>query len=374
MRKLKIVSNALLSLFFLGITISCVSTSGKKHESQITLTFAGDIMAHGPNVKGRFPEIYEDIKPILDESDLNFANFETPVTDSKPYSGYPFFNVKNEYAQAAIDAGFNVFSLANNHSNDQMAEGLNSTRDFFASKKNIYSAGIKNKNNDPLTYSLIEKDGWKILFVAVTELVNHGESTSLMDYYPWSRKSWTKLKEDLTSLKDSVEHDMFIVSFHNAEEEYVLSVEKSHLKLYDEIIELGADVLWINHAHVPKTWKVLYDENNIPRKIIFYGMGNTISAQRTKPSWDMPDSPRDYTGDGFLATVKFEKQKDEIRIKQLKPYEITTYITKDKFYFIRLMNDETIQKLRDSKETKWADYLSERKKIVDKIKGIEIWQ
>ena len=71
------------------------------------------------------------------------------------------FNVKNEYAQAAIDAGFNVFSLANNHSNDQMAEGLNSTRVFFASKKNIYSAGIKNKNNDPLTYSLIEK--WKKL-------------------------------------------------------------------------------------------------------------------------------------------------------------------------------------------------------------------
>lgn len=374
MEKLKKVVYTLFSIYFISTIASCVSTSQTENNSQITLTFAGDIMAHEPNVKGRFSEIYRDIEPILSESDFNFANFESPVTDSKPYSGYPFFNAKNEYAQAAIDAGFNVFSLANNHSNDQMAEGLDATRDFFSSKKDVYSAGIKKKKNDPLTFSIIEKNGWKILFVAVTELVNHPESTSMIDYYPWSRKSWNRLKKDLKSLKDSVSHDIFVVSFHNAEEEYILSVEKSHLKLYDEIIELGADVLWINHAHVPKTWKVIQDENNIPRKIIFYGMGNTISAQRTRPSWDKPETARDYTGDGFLATVKFKKDENGVKIVELKPHEITTYITEDRYYFIRMLNDETIKKFRESDNKKWADYMSKRKKIVDKIKGIEIWQ
>ena len=52
------------------------------------------------------------------------------------------------YAQAAIDAGFDVFSLANNHTNDQGLEGMERTLAFFASKEaeGVHSAGIKRRD------------------------------------------------------------------------------------------------------------------------------------------------------------------------------------------------------------------------------------
>ena len=93
--------------------------------SRLVLTFGGDIMAHTPNFSmADYSMIYADIEEIIQNDDLTFANLETPVHDGRPYENYPTFNVQPPYAQAAIDAGFDVFSLANNHSNDQGLEGM----------------------------------------------------------------------------------------------------------------------------------------------------------------------------------------------------------------------------------------------------------
>ena len=77
---------------------------------------------------GEFHRIYQDISDEIRESDLSFVNLETPVFDQRPYSGYPGFNVHREYAEAAIEAGFNVFSLTNNHTNAQAATPARSPR------------------------------------------------------------------------------------------------------------------------------------------------------------------------------------------------------------------------------------------------------
>ena len=45
------------------------------NEDTILLTFAGDLMAHKPNWnKGHFDKIYQDIVPLLKESNAAFAN------------------------------------------------------------------------------------------------------------------------------------------------------------------------------------------------------------------------------------------------------------------------------------------------------------
>ena len=78
-----------------------------------------------------FSLIYEDILDITQKDDLTFTNLETPIMNNLDYENYPNFNVKDEYPKAAIKAGFDVFSLANNHTNDQGLEGIKSTRNFF---------------------------------------------------------------------------------------------------------------------------------------------------------------------------------------------------------------------------------------------------
>ena len=86
---------------------------------EIELLFAGDIMAHSHNYHiSSFDKIWRDVKHLIDGNDFAFANIESPVDTTKPVSNYPNFNMPQNYVQAAVDAGFNVFSLCNNHSND----------------------------------------------------------------------------------------------------------------------------------------------------------------------------------------------------------------------------------------------------------------
>ena len=79
-----------------------------------------------------FSLIWKNVKPLFETEGLHFINLETPVHDKRPYENYPFFNVKKAYVEAALDAGFNVFSLANNHTNDQGKEGILETEKYFA--------------------------------------------------------------------------------------------------------------------------------------------------------------------------------------------------------------------------------------------------
>ena len=98
----------------------------KSQEIQtLSLLFLGDIMAHAENFKMQdFNKIWTEVKPIFSKCDFVFGNIESPVDDRRPFSSYPEFNMKNSYPKAMIDAGINVFSLANNHTNDQKIDGI----------------------------------------------------------------------------------------------------------------------------------------------------------------------------------------------------------------------------------------------------------
>ena len=134
-------------------------------ESSLTLIFAGDIMAHAPNFKNTdFERIWRDVAPLVQTGDLSFANVEAPVADSLPWSTYPQFNMHTEYVEAAISAGFNVFSLVNNHTNDQSLAGMKETKKYFDSRKGIWASGLKENSGDALTYKIIEKNGGYFLW------------------------------------------------------------------------------------------------------------------------------------------------------------------------------------------------------------------
>ena len=352
-------------------------------DNSILLTFAGDLMAHTPNwSKGQFDRIYKDISPLLLSSDAAFANMETPVADTLPYSSYPNFNVHKEYAQAAIDAGFNVFSLANNHTNDQFLDGIKQTKAYFDKKREetknsarpVWAAGLKDKSNGELSYQVVEANGWKILFVAMTEILNTPSYASYIDYYYPSQKNREKFIEDIKKLKQEHPHDLFVCSIHCAEPEYVFTLAKGQKEFYYDVLDAGADVIWVNHPHVSKGWEVIQDSQNIPKKIIFYSMGNSISAQRTNPSFSNPSLTRDYTGDGYMAQVRFVRTDTGINIAQVSPIVITTYIEPDKMYVIKILNENFIKELTEQNHLIWAKYLTERKRLMEQIQGKLIWQ
>ena len=120
--------NSTILIFILFSCVSNPKTENTKIEektvepkiSTITLTFTGDIMAHTNVTRMKdFSLIYKDILDITQNDDVTFANFETPVVDDQEYENWPNFNAKNAYALAAMDAGFDAFTLSNNHRSEE---------------------------------------------------------------------------------------------------------------------------------------------------------------------------------------------------------------------------------------------------------------
>ena len=251
------------------------------------------------------------------------------------------------------------------------------------------------------------------------------------------------LLEQLRQMKEQIPCDIFILSIHTGEPEYVHSTSQEQKDFYQKILDAGVDVIWANHPHVAKDWELYTHAGSTqqyPQSLIMYAMGNTISGQRSNPSFKAPDTPRDYTGDGYLLQVTFRKesktavsksesdfvsQKSEIppdvnskvppeynfkvppehnseippehnseippeynskvppdfeldlptkkpEIFSTQEILITTYIDPQGNYIIKQLNEDFIQSLIDENRTDWATYLSERKKLMEKIGGKEL--
>ena len=361
----------------------------KKHDKDTNnLLFAGDIMAHSVNYYiTSYEKIWRDVKHLISEPDLAFANIEAPIDTTRSASSYPSFNMTQKYVQAAVDAGFDVFSLCNNHTNDQYKNGILETikttqaitqNTLEQSNHQIYFSGIKDSPKAPYTYNYFESGTWKILFLPITELLNRPDSSDYINFIKPDEDTRKAFINYVTELKASHPCDLFIISIHTSEPEYTRNITDKQNEFYMNLIDAGADVIWANHAHIIKDRKIIVNTKTGNDKLIMYANGNTISGQRTKPELTSknPTSERDNTGDGLLYNVTFHREKDgSVKIKKCEPQFITTYINTANEYVIKPLNQDFVDYLYDVPRTNWAKYIERRIKInKDATKDLIEWQ
>lgn len=297
------------SLFFIGLILTCVgiylisikyikiqnttsnespkTTTSKPTQTPTpkpvdwTMTAVGDIMLsrnvdavmHKQTLLYDYP--YAKIKQILN-SDINFANLETPLIEGKPVpSGTMVFRADPENANALNKAGFNMISLANNHTPNQGQKGLTST--FTAlNNANIQYVGAGRDIEETFSPKIIDAKGFKVAFLA------YNDSDVVPDSYgagvnsknePWAG---TALMSDANlateiSLAKSIS-DYVIISMHSGTE-YTVNPNKRQIDFAHQSIDLGADLVIGHHPHVVQTVEK-YKE-----KYIFYSLGNNIFDQ-----------------------------------------------------------------------------------------------
>ncbi|MCF0242372.1 MAG: CapA family protein [Treponema sp.] len=346
---------------------------------ELTLVFGGDIMAHSPNYSlNDYNKIWAGIKDITSDSDFTFGNIEAPVADNLEMSTYPNFNMHSSYVQAAIDSGFNVFSLSNNHSNDKYLEGIKATISYsekittkYAQKeRKIYFSGLKNGEKDDFSYCIIQKNGWNIVFVAITQLLNRNDYSSYINYVPSRKENKENFIKWCKKLRSENPCDLFILSLHTNEEEYVREVSKKQRNWYNELFDSGIDVIWANHAHIIKHQEKIKTEtsNRYPSKLLMCANGNTISAQRTKPNLKSSFTERDDTGDGLLYKVTFRKMPESKKpyIYKTERFFITTYINTAYEYILKKLDQNFIDYLVENRPS-WVEYIKKRKAICEAI-------
>ena len=98
----------------------------------LVVNAAGDcahpVQHYREDLAGLGYRVHEAVRPILARGDLNFVNLETPVTDRSPVLEKMYaFNAPAASLDEMVRAGFNLFSLANDHMADAGPGGIADT-------------------------------------------------------------------------------------------------------------------------------------------------------------------------------------------------------------------------------------------------------
>ncbi|MBK8982874.1 MAG: CapA family protein [Ignavibacteria bacterium] len=251
-----------------------ISNNKKDTGSLISIIAAGDVMpgTNYPSAYSLPPDdginLFDSVKYITGTADVNFCNLEGTLLDSggKPKKcntpdNCVSFRIPEHYAGYLKDAGFDLVSTANNHSNDMGAEGKLSTINTLK-KYDIEFAGY---SDHPVT--IFEKNG--IIFGFTAFAPNNG--TQNLNDIPNAVKVISDLRKKCKIL---------IVSFHGGAEGYSAQRVSYGKEIYlgenrgnviefaHSAIDAGADIVIGHGPHVPRALE-LYKG-----KLIAYSLGN----------------------------------------------------------------------------------------------------
>lgn len=290
-----------------------VEKKQEKKEYRASLVMVGDALIHNSlyidakQADGSydFKSMLEVTKPITSKYDLAYYNQETVLGGTKlGLSSYPRFNSPQEVGDAFIDSGFNLVSLATNHTMDCGETAVLSGLEYWNSKENVVTAGSYTSFEERDKEKIYEVNGIKYAFFSYTTWTN-GLVPPLGKEYLNNVYSDELAKADIERVRDKV--DVVMVAMHWGTE-YSLGVSAEQEKIAHYLSELGVDIIIGAHPHVVEP--VEY----IGKTLVIYSLGNYISAQDTteKLTGLMMSVELKKTVDKGITTVSVENPKAEL--------------------------------------------------------------
>lgn len=244
-----------------------------------------------------FTSMLSSIKPISSKYDLAYYNQET-ILGGKDlgYSNYPRFNSPQEVGDAFVDAGFNLVSLATNHTMDKGEQGVLNSVSYWKTKSGVVSSGqwsSDEERNQSIT-TIHEVNNIKYAFISYTIWTN-GLNTPTGKEYLNNVYSEEKAKADIDAVRDKV--DFVIVAMHWGTE-YSFKVDAKQEEIANYLSSLGVDLIIGAHPHVIQTVEYI----NNKKTFVVYSLGNFISDQN-----DIDN----FTGLAFEVTLKKHVDVDD---------------------------------------------------------------
>ncbi len=252
--------------------------------NKASIVMVGDALIHMPVTYASktsngydYTGIFKYIKPIVQEYDLKYYNQETILGGtSLGLSGYPQFNSPQEVGDAFRDAGFNLVSLATNHSMDNYyrtgGKTIKNSTDYWKKYADtVYAAGSYNSQEDRDELIIKEINGIKYAFLSYTEQTN-GISVPSGKSYLVNVYSKDKVKKDVEAYKEKA--DVIIVAMHWGEE-YTHVPTSSEKEKAQYLASLGVNLIIGCHPHVMQPMTYIGDT------LVVYSLGNFVSNQDT---------------------------------------------------------------------------------------------
>ncbi|MGD9827530.1 MAG: CapA family protein [Hyphomicrobiaceae bacterium] len=302
----------------------------------ITIVLVGDVgyspnnqpvSAKGVTRHGRFQPWSDTTAGIRREinGDLNFMNVETVVTDrndlprdTKGQSGPFNFRTHPAGLRHLVGTGFNLLSLANNHSMDYGVPGLVETLRHVAALKRLgvkAAAGIGMTREEAGRPQAVEVRGSRLAFAAIGIVTNNlarhraGPSQPGQIAYRFDED----FDEILRRLKGT-DAAYRILSIHYGTEGQVRTDRRQLADWRGKAVRAGGiDLVVGHHAHVVRGVEL------VGSSVVFYGLGNFLHHGTA----DMRGKGicRDY---GLMARVHLVRQADgRLRARAVEAIPVT---------------------------------------------------
>lgn len=275
--------------FIVGLALSLVFTGAAAAETktepaqprELRVAAVGDIMLGGTaalelvNVGYDYPFVH--VGDLLRGADLAFGNLEGPLTrrGSAQSKQYVFRSPPELVAPALARAGFDVVSLANNHTLDYGVEGLHDTIQGLE-RAGIRHSGAGDNLADARKPALLEANGTRVAVLSYS-------LTFPEEFWAGPAKPGTafgheeQVRADVAAARKRA--DVVLVSFHWGQEGNP-ELRPYQRQLGRAAIDAGAAAVIGHHPHV------LQGIEHYRGGVILYSLGNFVfgsySAQATR--------------------------------------------------------------------------------------------
>jgi poly-gamma-glutamate capsule biosynthesis protein CapA/YwtB (metallophosphatase superfamily) len=269
---------------FLLLALSCAPSIASAAQSRtLTLAAVGDIMLDrgvGQKIE-RYGTGYpfEHVGDQLARADIAFGNLESILAEECARgTNIITFKAKPRYAQALAQAGFDVLSLANNHSADCGRTGLQQTIANLLSR-GIRPCGAGKTPKEAERPNILSVKGLRIAFLAFSTFSSEGASLT-QGAMSIARASDESVRRAAAARPQA---DLVVASFHWGQE-YVSHPGDEQVRLAHAAVEAGADLVIGHHTHVLQGLQIVRSADGTRRSLIAYSLGNFVfDAPR---AWD----------------------------------------------------------------------------------------
>ena len=275
-----------------------------------------------------FKPMYKMIKSIVSNYDIAYYNQETIIGGSEiGLSSYPAFNSPYEVADAMIDAGFNLVSLATNHTLDRGKQAVLNSRNYWNSKENVLAVGSYSSQEERNKIDIRESNGITYTMLNYTYGTNEinvpEDENYLVNIWPMNGNNPEKdieyqnykqqVLEDIKRVRDKV--DVLLVAMHWGIEYQNMpnAYQKDAAKF---LSDNGVDIIIGTHPHV------IEPIDYINNTLVIYSLGNFASAHEVV---NMDNRV------GLMTSLEIEKdlKTNKITIKNLENELLYMYYTNE---------------------------------------------
>lgn len=335
----------------------------------IDLLMVGDVLIHDRLYTAMKTSDGYDFKPaltyikdIVKDYDLAYYNQETILGGTEiGLSSYPAFNSPYEVGDAMIDAGFNLVSLATNHTLDRGEKAITNSINYWNGKNDVLTAGSYLSSEDRNKINIREVNNITYTMLNYTYGTNGIKVPSGKDYFVnvWpcngSNPSYDSeyqeykriVKEDIERVRGKV--DLLIVAMHWGVE-YTHTPTAYQIDMANYLESLGVNIIIGTHPHVVMPVTFINDT------LVIYSLGNFLSAQETNIDYN--------TTVGLLSTVKITKNIDKDNNSSIKLSDVNNELV---YTYSKNNND---YKVIPFSNVDIKTYLSDYERIYNKYSSV----